>query len=236
MWSGRYGYHCLETTSEHTAVLCNQGPGNPDPRSVRSIFSQLQPNISHKHYYYYSPLSPQYTVTYSIFALMSFPSAWCDNFCYLYHGVSPHWSGFLGDPDHPVIRTTLPPYCPDNRETAVFIFFWDTGGENINYVYIRKRDFIIHFESIFIFLRRKWTQITGIQKFKEFFQIFVKPKVSLLSLLLHRTSCRFTNYHTTNKCTNCMSFILNHFLKHFSLLLHVSIAYRLSSSGSTYSS
>ena len=55
-------------------------------------------------------------------------------------------------------------------------------------------------------------------------------------LLLHRASCRFTNHHTTNKCTNCMSFILNHFLKHFSLLLHVSITYRLSSSGSTYSS
>ena len=29
----------------------------------------------------------------------------------------------------------------------------------------------------------------------------------VLSLLLHRASCRFTNYHTTNKCTNCMSFI-----------------------------
>ena len=25
-----------------------------------------------------------------------------------------------------------------------------------------------------------------------------------LSLLLHRASCRFTIYHTTNKCTNCM--------------------------------
>ena len=25
-----------------------------------------------------------------------------------------------------------------------------------------------------------------------------------LSLLLHRASCRFNNYHTTNKCTNCM--------------------------------
>ena len=34
-----------------------------------------------------------------------------------------------------------------------------------------------------------------------------------VSLLLHRASCRFTKYHTTNKCTNCMSFILNHFLK-----------------------
>ena len=72
-----------------------------------------------------------------------------------------------------------------------------------------------------------------------------------------------TKYHTTNKCTNCMSFILNHFFKtlftaptcfdsvclsssgtHSSqlksrvkkLLLHVSIAYRLSSTGSTYSS
>jgi len=31
-----------------------------------------------------------------------------------------------------------------------------------------------------------------------------------------------------------MSFILNHFFKTLSLLLHVSIAYRLSSSGSTY--
>ena len=59
---------------------------------------------------------------------------------------------------------------------------------------------------------------------------------SRLSLLLHRASCRFTDYHTTNKCTNCMSFILNHFFKTLSLLLHVSIAYRLSSSGSTYSS
>ena len=34
-----------------------------------------------------------------------------------------------------------------------------------------------------------------------------------LSLLVHRASCRFTKYHTTNKCTNCMSFILNHFFK-----------------------
>ena len=41
---------------------------------------------------------------------------------------------------------------------------------------------------------------------------------------------------TANKCTNCMSFILNHFFKTLSLLLHVSIAYRLSSSRSTYSS
>ena len=57
-----------------------------------------------------------------------------------------------------------------------------------------------------------------------------------LSLLLHHASCRFTKYHTTNKCTNCISFILNHFFRTLSLLLHVSIAYRLSSSGSTYSS
>ena len=32
-------------------------------------------------------------------------------------------------------------------------------------------------------------------------------KLRLVSLLLHHASCRFTNYHTTNKCTNCMSFI-----------------------------
>ena len=64
-----------------------------------------------------------------------------------------------------------------------------------------------------------------------------KQRVSgTLSILLHRASCRFTNHHTTNKCTNCMSFSLNHFFKTLSLLLHVSIAYRLSSSGSTYSS
>ena len=57
-----------------------------------------------------------------------------------------------------------------------------------------------------------------------------------ISLLLHLASCRFTKYPTTNKSTNCMSFILNHFFKTLFLLLHVSIAYRLSSSGSTYSS
>ena len=34
-----------------------------------------------------------------------------------------------------------------------------------------------------------------------------------VSLLLHRASCRFTKYHTNNKCINCMSFILNHFFK-----------------------
>ena len=47
-------------------------------------------------------------------------------------------------------------------------------------------------------------------------------------------TCVHTKYHTTNKCTNCMSFILNHFFKTLFLLLRVSIAYRLSSSGSTY--
>jgi hypothetical protein len=34
-----------------------------------------------------------------------------------------------------------------------------------------------------------------------------------MSLLLHRVSCRFTKYHTTNKWTNCISFILNHYFK-----------------------
>ena len=60
--------------------------------------------------------------------------------------------------------------------------------------------------------------------------------IQRISLLLHRASCRFTNYHTTNKCTNCMSFIFKSLFKTLSLLLHVSIAYHLSSSGSTYSS
>jgi len=50
-----------------------------------------------------------------------------------------------------------------------------------------------------------------------------------------KTNCNvwFTKYHVTNKCTNCMSFILNHFFKTLALLLHVPIAYRLSSSGSS---
>ena len=39
-----------------------------------------------------------------------------------------------------------------------------------------------------------------------------------LSLLLRRASCRFTNYHTTNKCTNCMSFIFKSLFKTLSLL------------------
>jgi len=34
-----------------------------------------------------------------------------------------------------------------------------------------------------------------------------------LPSLLHRASCRLTKYHTTNKSTNYMSFILNHFFK-----------------------
>jgi len=38
-------------------------------------------------------------------------------------------------------------------------------------------------------------------------------KQNASSVLLHRASCRFTKYHTINKCTNCMSFILNHFFK-----------------------
>ena len=48
-----------------------------------------------------------------------------------------------------------------------------------------------------------------------------------LSLLLHCASCRLTKYHITNKCTNCMSFILNHFFKHFhySYMFRQHIAY-----------
>ena len=37
--------------------------------------------------------------------------------------------------------------------------------------------------------------------------IIIVVNIIFLSLLLHHASCRFTNYHTTNKCTNCMSFI-----------------------------
>ena len=80
---------------------------------------------------------------------------------------------------------------------------------------------------------RNWTTLKSIKSSYFFSYCYY---TTLLSLLLHRASCRFTNHHTTNKCTNYMSFILNHFLKTLSLLLHVSIAYRLSSSGSTYSS
>jgi hypothetical protein len=101
MWSGRDGHHCSQTTSEHTAVLCNQDPSNTNPRSVGSILNQLQPRISLKNYYKNSPLSPQCTVTYSIFVLRSFPSAWCNNFCVTHTMEFP----FVG-PDFWVIRTT----------------------------------------------------------------------------------------------------------------------------------
>ena len=39
----------------------------------------------------------------------------------------------------------------------------------------------------------------------------LKETLGRICLLFHRTSCRFTKYHTANKCTNCMSFMLNHF-------------------------
>jgi len=42
------------------------------------------------------------------------------------------------------------------------------------------------------------------------------------SLLLHLASCRFTKYHTTNKCTDCISLILKSLLKHF----HCSYVFR----------
>ena len=64
----------------------------------------------------------------------------------------------------------------------------------------------------------------------------VERRDSILYNQQDATYTMFTNHHTTHKCTNCMSFILNRFFKTLSLLLHVSIAYRLSSSGSTYSS
>ena len=43
--------------------------------------------------------------------------------------------------------------------------------------------------------------------------VLLSKGYAVLYLLLLRASCRFTKYHTTNKCTNCMSFILKHFFK-----------------------
>ena len=65
---------------------------------------------------------------------------------------------------------------------------------------------------------------------KYFYKIFIYYILYTINTILN------TNYHTTNKCTNCMSFIFKSLFKTLSLLLHVSIAYRLSSSGSTYNS
>jgi len=85
-----------------------------------------------------------------------------------------------------------------------------------------------------IFQLKETQYFAGINYF--YFLCDFQNKISVSSLLLHRASCRFTNHYTTNKFTNCMSFILNHFFKTLLLLLHVSIAYRSSLSGSTYSS
>ena len=85
-----------------------------------------------------------------------------------------------------------------------------------------------------------WNTVISLPKYRHKMiwnnDTFIPNYRQQLSLLLHRASCIFTNYHTTNKCTNCMSFIFKTLFKTLSLLLHVSIAYRLSSSGSTYSS
>ena len=51
-----------------------------------------------------------------------------------------------------------------------------------------------------------WTDFRGI-RYLVLIRKFVE-QIADLSLLLHRASCRFTNHHTTNNCTNCMSFIL----------------------------
>ena len=96
---------------------------------------------------------------------------------------------------------------------------------------------------IFRFQREIEPQTPGFKLFRNYSDKFAYTQNKLQneicvfsSLFLHRASCRFTNYHTTNKCTNCMSFIFKPIFKTLSLLLHVSIAYRLSSSGRTYSS
>jgi len=41
----------------------------------------------------------------------------------------------------------------------------------------------------------------------------LKCRKSFKKLSHEQSNCRFTKYHTTNKCTNYMSFILNHFFK-----------------------
>ena len=81
----------------------------------------------------------------------------------------------------------------------------------------------------------------GEKKTIYYYNKFVNSFNVVLILLLMKWLKLFTKYHITNKCTNrilCISlklFTLNHF-KTLSLLLYVSIAFHLSSSGSTYSS
>ena len=61
----------------------------------------------------------------------------------------------------------------------------------------------------------------------------IKPHYShLYCCTVHLVdSLLITNYHTTNNALIVCHLFLNHFFKTLSLLLHVSIAYRLSSSG-----
>ena len=83
-----------------------------------------------------------------------------------------------------------------------------------------------YFRVIFLFLDKYWNtklQILMVLTKAPFFTlVLMKMYIEYIKYL----SC-VTNHHTTNKCTNCMSFILNHFFKTLSMLLHVSIAYRL---------
>ena len=46
-----------------------------------------------------------------------------------------------------------------------------------------------------------------------------------MTIVALEIKCRISNHHITNKCTNCMSFILNHFFKTLSLLLLVILAW-----------
>ena len=52
------------------------------------------------------------------------------------------------------------------------------------------------------------TNFLGSIKCEKFLDKLTKLSASqqgLCSMLLHRASCRFAKYHTTNKCTNCVS-------------------------------
>ena len=95
---------------------------------------------------------------------------------------------------------------------------------------------------IFVKVSQQFMILTkGEKKTIYYYNKFVNSFKVMLILLIMKWLKLFTKYHITNKFTSCILcislklFTLNHF-KTLSLLLHVSIAFRLSSSGSTYSS
>ena len=93
--------------------------------------------------------------------------------------------------------------CISNFVAAIIVRNWRTNGWCSRFPFPRQMSSHILWY---------YFQLFHIQCFNANFTTTFKHQLSL-PLLLHRASCRFTKYHTTNKRTNCISFILNHFFK-----------------------